>query len=219
LSEHETLLFDESRVSSFHPDKCKMDTAEEKELIARIKEAISRSRGYADHFSWPLDRDLEEYGITQTFAKSLDANGQLFFKLESLKSRGRGNDPPDCEAEDLNGNRIGIEVTELVDPLTIEKLKNTGVYEWAEWDRVKLVRAIKQRLRAKDKPGKTKGGPYGNYVVVIHTDEPYLNEAFVTERLSGICFERARLVKRAFLLLSYDPAVKAYPYVELEFST
>jgi hypothetical protein len=196
-----------------------MDTVEEKELTARIKEAISRSRGYADYFSWPLDRDLEEYGIAQTFTESLAASGQLFFKKDSLRSRGRGNDPPDCEAEDLKGNSIGIEVTELVDPLAIEKLKNTGTYEWAEWDQAKLIRAIQKRLSAKDSPANIKGGPYAVYVVIVHTDEPYLNKTFVTEQLSGICFEPAQLVSRAFLLLSYDPGVKAHPYIELEFST
>jgi hypothetical protein len=157
--------------------KCKMDTPEEKQLIARIKEAISRSRGYADYFSWPLDRDLEEYGIVQIFSDSLDAKGQLFFERESLRGRGRGNDPPDCEAEDLNGNRVGIEVTELVDPVAIENLKNTGVYEWAEWGRTKIVRAIDERLAAKDNPATIKGGPYTHYVVIIHTDVPFFFDA------------------------------------------
>jgi len=196
-----------------------MDNAEEKEIIARIKEAISRSRGYADHFSWPLDRDLEEYGIAQTLTESLNDSGQLFFKRDSLKSRGRGNDPPDCEAEDLKGNHIGIEVTELVDPLAIENLKKTGTYEWAEWDQAKLIRAIQNRLSAKDNPANIKGGPYSVYVVIVHTDEPYLNKTFVTAQLSSISFKHNQLINRAFLLLSYDPEVKAYPYIELEFST
>jgi len=68
-----------------------MDTVEDEELIAGIKEAISRSRGYADHFSWPLDRDLEEYGVAKTLTESLDGSGQLFFKKDSLRSRGRRN--------------------------------------------------------------------------------------------------------------------------------
>lgn len=59
--------------------KREIDTAQEKQFIARIKEAIAKSRGYADYFSWPLDRDLEEYCITQIFAESMDFKGQLFF--------------------------------------------------------------------------------------------------------------------------------------------
>ena len=184
----------------------------------RIKEAIARRRGYADYFSWPLDRDLEEYGIARTLADALDAKGQLFFDRESLKSRGRGNDPPDCEAVGFNGSRIGIEVTELVDPVAIEKLKNERIYEWAEWDRLKIVRAIKHRLTAKDNPANVKDGPYSIYVVLIHTDEPYLNESYINDLLLGVCFEHTKLIGRAFLLLSYDPQVKAYPYIELEFS-
>ena len=198
-----------------------MDTQEEKEFIAQIKEAIARSRGYADHFCWPLDRDLEEFGIAKIFSESLDDKGQLFFNRDSLRGRGRGNDPPDCEAEDPLGNHIGIEVTELVDPIAIEKLKNSGVYEWAEWDRAKIIRAIDERLKAKDRHTKIKGGPYANYIVIIHTDEPTLNVTYVNSLLKGVCFEKRKLVNRAFLLLSYDadPEVKTYPYIELKFNT
>lgn len=196
-----------------------MDTEEDKELIAQIKEAISHSRGYADHFCWPLDRDLEEYGIVKIFTESLDDNGQLFFDRNSLRERGRGNDPPDCEATDLFGNNIGIEVTELVDPVAIEKLKKSGVYEWAEWDKPKIIRAIDERLKVKDRPSKIKGGPYANYIIIMHTDEPYLNEIYVNSLLKNVIFEKRKLINRAFLLLSYDPKVKKYPYVELTFST
>ena len=195
-----------------------MDTDQEKNLIAQIKEAISRSRGYADHFSWPLDRDLEEYGIAKIFSESLNDKGQLFFDLESLTRRGRGNDPPDCEATDLSGERIGIEVTELVDPFAIEQFKKSGVYKWAQWDRDKIIRALNERLNAKDRPANIKGGPYTTYIVIIFTDEPHLNEIYVNSLLKDILFEKRKLINRAFLLLSYDPKVKKYPHVELTFS-
>ncbi|MCX5848074.1 MAG: hypothetical protein NTW65_01300 [Deltaproteobacteria bacterium] len=196
-----------------------MDNEEEKGLIAQIKKAIALSRGYADHFCWPLDRNLEEYGIAKIFSESLEDKGQLFFDRNSLRERGRGNDPPDCEATDLLGKHIGIEVTELVDPVAIQRLKISGLYEWAEWDRPKIIRAIDERLKAKDIPAKIKGGPYANYIIIIHTDEPYLNETYVNSLLRNINFEKRKLINRAFLLLSYDPKVKKYPYVELTFST
>ncbi len=197
-----------------------MDTDQEKYLIAQIKEAISRSRGYADHFCWPLDRDLEEYGIAKILSDSLNDKGQLFFDRNNLIERGRGNDPPDCEAIDLYERKIGIEVTELVDPIAIEKLKKHEVYEWAQWDKNKIVRALNERLNAKDRPAYIKGGPYATYIVIIHTDEPYLNATDVNNLLKDVLFEKRKLVNRAFLLLSYDPdpRVKTYPYIELKFS-
>ena len=197
----------------------KMDTEEEKKFIAQIKEAIARKRGYADFFCWPPNRDLEEFGIVSEFCESLEKNGQLFFNRDSVKGRGRGNDPPDFEAKDLLGNYIGIEVTELVDFAAIETLKNTGVYEWAEWDRAKIIRVIDERLSAKDKPAQVKGGPYVSYVIIIHTDEPSLNVSYITSLLKDVRFTKRKLIDRAFLFLSPDPEIKIYPYVELEFST
>jgi len=196
-----------------------MDTEEEKKFIAQIKQAIARKRGYADFFCWPPNRNLEELGIVREFCESLEKNGQLFLDRDSLKARGRGNDPPDCEAEDLFGNHIGIEVTELVDSAAIETLKKTGVYEWAEWDRAKIIHVIDERLSAKDKPAKVKGGPYVSYVIIIHTDEPSLNFPCVTNMLKDVRFTKRKLIDRAFLFLSYDPEIKIYPYVELAFST
>jgi hypothetical protein len=196
-----------------------MDTEEEKEVIAQIKEAIARSRGYADHFCWPPNRDLEEFGIVRTFCESLEREGRPFLSMESLRGRGRGNDPPDCEAKDFLGNLVGIEVTELVDPAAIKAFINSEIYAWAEWDRDKLIHAIDERLNAKDKPAQVKGGPYGSYVVIIHTDEPYLNATYVGNLLKDVRFGRRKLIDRAFLLFSYDPnpEFRSYPSMELKF--
>jgi len=46
----------------------------------------------------------------------------------SLRSRGPGNDPPDCEALNLRGERVAIEVTELVDGNSISAAKRVNSY-------------------------------------------------------------------------------------------
>ncbi len=198
-----------------------MDTEEEKEFIAVMIQTIARSRGYADYFDCPLSRNVGERGIVDRFCEALERKNQLFFDRSGVKSRGQGNDPPDCEAEDYLGNRLGIEVTELVDPTAIKNFKTTGVYEWAEWDREKIIKAITERLNSKDNPERIKGGPYTTYVVIIHTDEPWLNANYVSDLLKGVRFRKRRLIDRAFLLLSFDPnpGVMGYPYIELELST
>ena len=63
-----------------------------------------------------------------------------------------------------------------------------------------------------------KGGPYDTYVVAIHTDEPELDLARLRALLGSNPFKVPNLVDRAFLLLSYDPNSKSYPFIELPLS-
>jgi hypothetical protein len=94
-----------------------MNADDQAEIVKLLHESRERSRGYADFFQWAADRDLEEWGVVITLAESLTLRGDPFFG--EVKSRGRPNDPPDCEAKDTNDQRIAIEVTELVDGLAI----------------------------------------------------------------------------------------------------
>lgn len=195
-----------------------MDTEDEKRTIWAIKQAIAQSRGYADSFGWPPDRDLEEYGVVKAFLEAFGKEGNFFLDSNSIMSRGRGNDPPDCEAKDLDGNPVGIEVTELVDPEAIIAFKKNQVYEWAEWDKAKLIDAINNRLDSKNIPERIKGGPYKSYIIIIYTDEPVLNADYAKALLKGYRFAKRNLFDRAFLFIFYDPIYKTYPYIELEFT-
>ncbi len=172
-----------------------------------------QKRGYGDFFAWPQDRQLEEWAIVEALKESLEKANAAFFK--GLVVRGRGNDPPDCEAVLLEGGKLGIEVTELVDPSAILAYKNGDTLQKAEWEKTKLVAAITQRLRVKDVADKVKGGPYDLYILVIHTDEPMLNFDYTYPLLSGLSFPLCALIKRAFLLMSYDDAHRCCPYLEL----
>lgn len=194
-----------------------MDTEEEKRLIKGIKEAIAKSRGYADSFEWRPNRDLEECGVVNTFCEALEKEGESFLDKNTIISRGRGNDPPDCEAKNLDGDLVGIEVTELVDPDAIVAYKKNQVYEWAKWDKTKLIAAINNRLDAKDTPDRIKGGPYASYILIIHTDEPALNADYAKDLLKKYHFAKRILIDRAFVFIFYDPIYKTYPYIELEF--
>ncbi len=191
----------------------------EKEFIKGILEGIARRRGYADSFEWRPDRDLEEYGVVQLFCEALEKEGRSFIDRNSLASRGRGNDPPDCEAKDFDGNLIGIEVTELVDRKALTASLKGQVSEWAEWDKAKLIGAINDRLDAKNTPDRTKGGPYASYILTIYTDEPFLNGDHVNNLLNGYRFAKRNFIDRAFLFIFFDPIYKTYPCIELEFAS
>src|SRR5690349_21800948 len=116
-----------------------MTPEDEKEIVACMRAARAKDRGYASFYGWSTDRDLEEWGVTNTLSESLRHAGGSFF--DDLKLRGRGNDPPDCEAVDTEGNRIAIEVTELVCPVAIQAYKEGRVYDWADWPSNRLITA------------------------------------------------------------------------------
>ncbi|USE80762.1 hypothetical protein NDR89_13485 [Cupriavidus gilardii] len=195
-----------------------MTPEDEKEIVALMRAARAKSRGYADYFGWAIDRDLEEWGVLTALSESLEGNGESFFS--DLKRRGRGNDPPDLEAKGADGKRIAIEVTELVDGRAIEAYKNGRVYDWAAWSKDGFVSALAERIAKKGKCyPKLQGDPYdGGYIIVIFTDEPMLPITTVRELLDRHSFQRPEGVSRAFLLLSYDPTTKSYPYVDLSLS-
>ena len=184
--------------------------SEEAELLRLLRAAVDRERPYAGFFDWP-DRSVAEIGIASTFVAA--AHGEVGFPLRDLRSRRLGEDPPDCEATDQTGARIALEVTELVDEEAIVRARRSGGNEWAQWDAPKLIDAIQARLRAKGTK-RLKGGPYAEYIVLIHTDEPALSIEIVANALADAQFTAAVQVGRAYLLLSYHPG-RGYPFVRL----
>ncbi len=196
----------------------KMTEEDEEEILAQIHAANAKRRGYADFFSWPINRDLEEWGVCSQWSESLAASGELFFS--GLKARGRPNDPPDLEALHQSGGRLAIEVTELVDGDAIRAFRAGRTYHWAEWSKEKFLSSLEERVLVKDRRfPELKEPPYdGGYVVLVHTDEPELSRTAVQGYVLNHRFKKPQYVARAFLLLSYDPTVSHYPYFELAFN-
>lgn len=188
------------------------DDNELAKAIAQMREATERARGYADFFEFAPDRDIAEVGVVESLAESLASGGTPFFTR--LRPRGRGSDPPDCEALDAAAQRIAIEVSELVSADGIRASKAKGAPCWQEWDKPTFLARLTDRVLAKDaRYPKLKGGPYpGGYFVVVHTDEAFLAPDFVRAALEEHAF-RVHHISRAFLLLSYRAGT--YPYFEL----
>jgi hypothetical protein len=192
-----------------------MTPDEEAQFGGALREAIRKSRGYADFFGWGPNRDFEELGVLTSLAESMQVDGKLFFG--NISVRGRGSDPPDLEALDSEKRRVAFEITELVDGDAIRAYKAGRPYEWAQWPQAKFLSTIGALLKIKnDKFEKLKGQPYpGGYVVVIFTDEPELQQVTVDAYLQNQSFSGIEKISRAFLVLSYSPALSRCPYYEL----
>lgn len=188
--------------------------SDDAEIARLIKEAQKRRRGYADFFSWPPNRDVEEANAVALLAAAMEKSGTRFF--ERVRGRGRGSDPPDVEAVDLSGRRVAFEVTELVEEDSIHAARRGNPYAWAEWTPAKLQARVQHLLSEKaTRATKLLDPPYeGGYMVLIYTDEPELRSPQIVEMLGTASFVAAG-VERAFLLLSYDPGIKGYPHFEL----
>ena len=197
-----------------------MTPEEENEIAELMRAAREKARGYADHFGWATDRDIEEWGVVNALSACLESENKSFFK--NIKRRGRLNDPPDCEALDIDGRRIAIEVTELVDGKAIQAYKAGAIYEWADLDKNSFMDLLSRLITRKDsRYTELKEPPYtGGYVVVVFTAEPMLDRLTIESYLEGHKFDRPKYISRVFLLVSYDPdpSIRQCPYYELEFN-
>jgi hypothetical protein len=184
---------------------------DEDELVEMVRDAVRKQRPYAGFFHWP-ERAIAEWGIANAFSEA--AASEEGFPLRELEARRPGEDPPDCEGIDAHGRRIAIEVTELVDGDAIARARHTGDNVWATWDTPRISAGLDHLLSEKD--SKTlQGGPYDEYLVLIHTDEPALTLEQIEAAAFGHSFPKLHQVQRAYILLSYDPHRGGYPYVKL----
>ncbi|MFL6643163.1 MAG: hypothetical protein ACJ8GM_02410 [Paraburkholderia fungorum] len=189
-----------------------MTPEDEREILSLMREARKKDRGYANFFSWSIDRDLEELGVVKSLHEVLARAGAAPFT--DIASRGRGEDPPDCEARNASGQRVAIEVTELVNGKAIAAFKQGDRYAWASWTRDEFLTALAELIQNKDKRfPKLKGAPYpGGYVVVVHCDESELSAAEVAAFIEGAPRIACSYITQAYLLLSYDPALECCPH-------
>lgn len=185
-----------------------MRDRDRKEIGRLLSEAAAADRGYASFFDWPI-KASKEVNIAALFAMSrLQDGGE---KLDKIRP---GPDPPDCEAADEAGALVGIEVTELVDSRAIRASKRGNPWVYAAWPREKLVAAIQQIvLRKSALPTGTTD--YPRYLLLVHTDETELEIDYLRETLRGTAFAQNGRLTEAYLLVSYDPRIKKYPYLRL----
>ena len=182
----------------------------EKDELRKALASMTR-KGGRDYWYWK-DKPVMECGAAKDVLTAAGLN------IEGITSR--ADDPPDCEAL-VDGERCGIEVTELVHQKALE-LSIRGDEKFFAWERLDLCNALQALIARKDRAGNVKGGPYKRYILVIHTDETFLVRHTVEQLLAGASFQ-AEFITDAFLGLSHEkggcPVFKlaiSVPKVELD---
>jgi hypothetical protein len=180
------------------------------DILPRILEAQKKQKGYATFFDWP-NKATKEKGIVRDLLEAIEAKGA---QHSFVKLRSNPTDPPDCVGVMESGELVGFEVTELVDLETV-KMNRRGRRVKKEWTSIELLTKLKEIVGKKDSKNYY-GGPYSKIILVIHTDEPLVRAMDCDSILRGQIAGRCKQITDCYLLLSYNPGLKSYPYFKLE---
>ena len=130
---------------------------------------LEGARQHAPYFSLSSDPQVNEAEVALVLSEQLSKQGTKTF--HSIVPRRQPNDPPDCEAIGPNGERIGIEVTALVDGHSIAAAKRGDFVSQEIWKPSRVIEEIASIVRKKDR-AVPKGGPYKSYILIICCDDP-----------------------------------------------
>lgn len=172
-----------------------------------MRQAIQKSRGYADFWHWPFGKSTAEVHVALEMMNHLvKSEPELAGTLSAVVS-----DPPDVLLTTQDGLRIGIEVTELVDSKYIKNYirhRKSGITDWghnADWNPLSLSEKLIELIGSKDRKVQKIAPIYAELILLIHTDELAVDRSLVQEALTK--FEAVtEFIDRGYIILSYDPA-------------
>jgi hypothetical protein len=148
----------------------------------KLEEMLRRQRAYAGYFHSRGDQVGTERGVVDCWL-------QARFKIPEehytkLEPRPNPLDPPDVVLTDMKGQRIGIEVTELVDGPTISAWVKGIKADFKLYEKEEFFSLIRQRIENKSR-SEFKDPPYAGKVLVIYSDEPELcRDDFLAHQIS-----------------------------------
>lgn len=172
-----------------------------------------RKRGHAPY--WHADNEFQgpmEVGAVIDWAKEMNKRG---WQIDICTIKKNCEPYPDCIAE-MNGEKIGVEVTELVDEDAIRGHPENPHYEGPEqfmsefqspmppkWPFEKFERCLRKIVCRKDK--RTRDSSLAKQFLLIVTDEPWLDEATLADHLSTVKLQRPRHFDGVYVMMSYVP--------------
>jgi len=177
--------------------------------LRELIEIIKSQRKHAGFFEWP-QKDTKELGVVKCLIESLEKDGYYSYSDPNSYKK----DPPDCIARDNSGKGVGIEVSELVDLKTVKDAQQNKASP-KYWDREEVLDKI-QSIILKKEQKKFHGGPYSSIILVIFTDETFLDPDDVIPYLQQHEFKNTKQITDIYLLFSYDSRHNKYPYLKLK---
>ena len=200
------------------------------EAMERIEDSC-RKRGHATGWHAPNEfQNQMEVGATREWALEMNKRG---WKIDIHTIRKNSETYPDCTAE-MDGEKIGVEVTELVDGNVIKEHPENPRYEGPEqfvrefsvpmppeWPIEKFEQHLRKLVCHKNE--RVKDSSLSKQFLLIVTDEPWLDKATLAEYLRTIKLQRPRHFDSVFVMTSYvpNPAGRGdghYPVVGVPFS-
>ena len=166
-----------------------------------------RFRRYAGFFDWP-DKQVKERGIVHDWAASFF--GFDDFPFQHLKSRHMNEDPPDCEVTYPNGDKVGFEVTELVDEDSVMFWAQGKSSDYRLYEPAEISDLLDEILQEKDKKV-YKGGPYASIYLIIHSDEPLISSKEIISELPHVSLKQTTQIERVFVMLPPFPSFGGEP--------
>ena len=173
---------------------------------------LSDVRKHAPYFALAKDKQQNEIEVVHVLNQELKNRGVKFFG--SIVARGVGQDPPDCEAIGNGRERIGIEVTELVDGDAIASANKGGMIDQDLLIASQVIEKVSAIIRRKDR-AMVKGGPYDLYILIIYCDDPKYLDFEIHKKLRNERFGPTNLIDYAYFLESYNAWTSSCPYIEL----
>ena len=156
----------------------------------------SRAKGHGDYWVWHDQKEEE----TDAAKQILTTAGH---QIDDLRPRQAGQDPPDIEAT-IDGQCCGVEVSELVDQVTLEA-SIRGPEQHRSWTPEEFCLEIQKRIDRKDCSA---DGLYQRYFLVLVTDDLYcLNRGNIAQFLAGATF-KAQFITDVYLGLSFHPEIE-----------
>ena len=185
----------------------------DEEKFKRYLENLPKSkRRHASFFDYP-DKQVKELGIMNEFVVQLENMGNA--KIIDWEP---GEDPPDIKATDLNGNFIGIEITELVNQRAVEKeiQRNPEYYkEYFSWDEEKVRTKILDIVETKNRKLDRLPDRYRSIVLLIHTDEPFLSSDKLIDYLKSVPKPEDLVLSDCYVLVAYEPQKGGYTLIKV----
>lgn len=167
-----------------------------------LSKGSARLKAANSYWYWP-DKPVAERGAARTI---LEAAGH---GVSGLVSCSDANLPPDCAAI-VDGVQTGIEVTELVHEKALKRSIRSNQTLWFLWNQAAFIEELQSIVTIKSADGvRWQGGPYDRRMLVVHTDEPYLDEERVTQFLAGHQFKTS-FFSEVVLGLPYSPFTKTH---------